>query len=54
MYAPRPDSDPINQNPFLQLIGARMEEAAGRHSRLTLEVTPQLQNLHGFSHGGVS
>lgn len=47
------DYDPVSRNPFLSLIGAKLVEAINGTARFTVEMTPQLENLHGFTHGGV-
>jgi uncharacterized protein (TIGR00369 family) len=48
-----PPHDPVNRNPFLRLVGLRLEEAAGGHSRYTLDLRPELVNIHHAAHGGV-
>lgn len=48
-----PAHDPINRNPFLKLVGARLEEAAAGRSRYTLDLRPELVNIHHAAHGGV-
>jgi uncharacterized protein (TIGR00369 family) len=48
-----PLHDPINRNPFLKLVGARLEEAGDGRSRYSLELRPELVNIHQAAHGGV-
>ena len=40
-------------NPFVQLLGVRIEEVARDFSRLSLEIGPACLNPHGLVHGGV-
>lgn len=39
--------------PFLELLGVSAELGEGGHSRLSLELRPELLNHLGVSHGGV-
>lgn len=48
-----PPHDPVNRNPFLKMVGATLEEAAGGRARYTLDLRPELINVHHAAHGGV-
>lgn len=48
-----PLHDPINRNPFLKLVGAKLEEAGDGLSRYTLDLRNELVNIHQAAHGGV-
>ncbi len=48
-----PPHDPVNRNPFLKMIGLKLEEAAGGKARYTLDLRPELVNVHDAAHGGV-
>ena len=48
-----PPHDPVNRNPFLKMVGARLEEVAAGRSRYSLELRPELVNIHHAAHGGV-
>ena len=45
--------DYIQNDPFAQRLGARVEILAPGHSRVTLTVTADMANFHGITHGGV-
>lgn len=48
-----PAHDPVNRNPFLKLVGLELREAADGHARYTLDLRPELGNIHHAAHGGV-
>ena len=48
-----PPHDPVNRNPFLKLVGATLEEAIDGRSRYSLDLRPELVNIHQAAHGGV-
>lgn len=39
--------------PFSQFIGARLTDSGKDHAELTIAITDQLKQQHGFVHGGV-
>lgn len=39
--------------PFLKHLGVRAEEAGGGHSRISLDLRPEMMNSFEVSHGGV-
>jgi acyl-CoA thioesterase len=43
----------IQEDPFAQRLGARVEILGPGHSRVTLTVTDDMVNFHGITHGGV-
>ncbi len=43
----------IRKDPFAALLGAKVEILAPGHSRVSLEVTKDMVNFHGMTHGGV-
>jgi acyl-CoA thioesterase len=45
--------DYIQQDPFAQRLGARVEILGPGHSRVSLTVTEDMANFHGITHGGV-
>jgi uncharacterized protein (TIGR00369 family) len=48
-----PDHDPIGRNPFLQLVGLELQEAADGRACYILDLRPELVNIHHAAHGGV-
>jgi acyl-CoA thioesterase len=43
----------IQRDPFAHFLGANVEILKPGHSRVTLTVTDDMVNFHGFTHGGV-
>ncbi len=43
----------IQRDPFAQLLGAKVEILKPGQSRVTLTITDDMVNFHGFTHGGV-
>lgn len=43
----------IQQDPFAQMLGAKVEIVKPGHSRVTLTVNEKMVNFHGNTHGGV-
>jgi acyl-CoA thioesterase len=43
----------IQRDPFARFLGAHVEILKPGHSRVTLTVTDDMVNFHGFTHGGV-
>ena len=43
----------IQKDPFVELLGAKVEIVKPGHSRVTLVVTDNMVNFHGDTHGGV-
>ena len=46
-------SDYIQRDPFARLLGAKVEILEPGHSRVTLTITDDMVNFHGYTHGGV-
>ena len=46
-------SDYIQRDPFARLLGAKVEILKPGHSRVTLTITDDMVNFHGYTHGGV-
>ncbi len=46
-------NDVIQQDRFVQLLGAEVEIIKPGHSRVTLTITGEMVNFHGVAHGGV-
>lgn len=46
-------NDYIQQDPFAQFLGAKVEVLKPGHSRVTLTITDDMVNFHGITHGGV-
>lgn len=45
--------DPVNRNPFLQLLDLHLVESADGHSYFVQNDCPQIKNIYGVAHGGV-
>ena len=43
----------IQRDPFARRMGAKVEIVEPGHSRVTLTVTDDMVNFHGYTHGGV-
>ena len=43
----------IQHDPFAQLLGAEVEIIKPGQSRVTLTITDDMANFHGYTHGGV-
>jgi acyl-CoA thioesterase len=43
----------IQRDPFAKLLGATVEITKPGHSRVTLTITDEMTNFHGYTHGGV-
>ena len=43
----------IQRDPFAKLLGATVEITKPGHSRVTLTITDDMTNFHGYTHGGV-
>nr|WP_321403463.1 hotdog fold thioesterase [uncultured Desulfobacter sp.] len=46
-------NDYIQQDPFAQSLGAKVEILKPGHSRVTLTIKDDMVNFHGITHGGV-
>ncbi|MGD9823680.1 hotdog fold thioesterase [Desulfobacter sp.] len=46
-------NDYIQQDPFAQFLGAKVEVLGPGHSRVTLTINDDMVNFHGITHGGV-
>ena len=46
-------NDYIQRDPFVQLLGAKVEIIRPGQSRVTLTITDDMVNFHGDTHGGV-
>jgi len=43
----------LASQPFSELVGAELTAFLPGHVELTVKITPQLKQQHGFVHGGV-
>ncbi len=43
----------LTSQPFSELVGAELIAFSPGHVELTIKITPQLKQQHGFVHGGV-
>lgn len=43
----------LSAQPFSRLLGARLTASGSDHAELTIDVTEDLKQQHGFAHGGV-
>ena len=43
----------ILKDPFTSFLGAKVEILGPGHSRVTLDIKPEMTNFHGVTHGGV-
>ena len=43
----------IQQDPYANSLGAKIEILAPGHSRVTLKVTETMANFHGMTHGAI-
>jgi len=43
----------IQQDPYANALGAKIEILAPGHSRVTLKVTEHMVNFHGMTHGAI-
>ncbi len=51
--ATRLQYDPVRDNPFLQLVGMQFESADAGSALFSLNLRPELINVHAAAHGGV-
>lgn len=43
----------IQRDPFARMLGAQVQILKPGHSRVTLDITHEMLNFHGLTHGGV-
>ena len=43
----------LSSQPFSKLIGAELKELTSGYVELTIKISDQLKQQHGFLHGGV-
>ena len=48
-----PAYDPVSRNPFLQLLGMQLDSAEAGNAVFSLDLRPELINVHAAAHGGV-